>query len=633
MHRAAAREQTLPPGRLARGVQIALLLLAGLAAYHNSFVGPFVFDDLPAIRDNPTIRSLWPLTTPLSPPSDTGVGGRPLANLTFALNHALGGSDVRGYHAANLLLHLGSGLLLLGLVRRTWRGVTPWAAWSVAVLWTVHPLSTAAVTYLSQRTELLMAFLYLATLYAFARGAATQRRGWFAASVGSCGLGLLSKEVMVSAPLVVLLYDRTFVAGSFRAAWTQRRGYYAALGATWLGLAWSLASDPAQRSVGFGLGVSPWTYALQSAQAVWLYLKLALWPAPLVFDYGPVYSGLTAAAGAGLAGVLLAAGWTVRALRRATATGFLAATFLLLLAPTTSVIPVADQPIAENRMYLPLAVVLTGLVVALHRVVGRPGRVLAIGTAAACVLGALTIARNADYRTDAALWADTVAKRPQNPRARFNHGVILLRLGQPAEAREQFLAALRLKPDDPKSHHSLGTALLELNRPAEAVPALIEATRLDPRYASAWYNLGLGRLRSGDAPAALAALERAIELNPGHAAAHVERGNVHFQLNRPAQALAAYERALQLDPAQVDARYNAGSACLDLGRIDAALGHFEAALRLRPGDAEIRNHHGVALLRAGRRVDAIAAFEAALRLKPDYADARDNLEVARRGPR
>jgi len=614
-----------PPVRL----QIVLLLLAGLAAYHHSFHGAYVFDDLPAIRDNPTIRTLWPLTTPLSPPSDTGVGGRPLANLSFALNHALGGSDVRGYHATNLLLHLGSTLLLYGLVRRTWRGPPTWAAWSVALLWSVHPLATAAVSYLSQRTELLMGFMYFLTLYAFVRGAQSQRRVWYAVSVAACGLGMMSKEVMVTAPLVVLLYDRTFAAGSFRAAWTQRRGYYLALAATWFVLAWLLTSGLSQRSVGFGLGVSSWTYALASAQAVLLYLKLAVWPAPLVFDYGPVYPAVTAASLAGLAVVLALVGWTVRALRGPTTAGFLAAVFFLLLAPTTSIVPVAEQPLAENRMYLPLAVVVIAATIAAHRAFRRPAPLVALAVTAALGLGAMTVTRNVDYSTDAALWADTVAKRPQNPRAHFNYGVILLRLGRPAEARDQFLAAIRLKPGDPKPHHSLGTALLALDRPGDAVPTFTEATRLDPRYASAWYNLGLASLRMSNPVAALESLERTLVLQPDFTAAHVERGNAYFQLNRPADALTAYERALQLDPAQADARYNAGSACLELGRLGDAIGHFTAAIRLRADDPEIHNHLGAALLRARRGAEAIAAFEQALRLKPDYAEARDNLALAR----
>lgn len=615
-----------PPARW----QILLLLLAGLAAYHNSFLGPFVFDDVPAIRDNPTIRTLWPLTTPLTPPADTGVGGRPLANLSFALNHAFGGGDVRGYHAVNLLLHLGSGLLLFGVVRRTWRSGTNWLAWSVAVLWLVHPLTTASVSYLSQRTELLMAFLYLLTLYGFVRGAAENRRGWLVLSVAAGALGMLSKEVMVTAPLVVLLYDRTFAAGSWRALWTQRRGYHLALGATWLVLAWTLHSDPSLRSVGFGLGVATWTYVLQSAQSVLLYLKLAVWPAPLVFDYGPVYSGPTLTALASVAVVMAFVGWSLRALYRGSVAGFLAVAFLLLLAPTTSVVPVAEQPIAENRMYLPLLVVLIAVVLLLHRWLGRPARVAIVAAVLAAGLGALTVGRNADYRSEIALWSDTVAKRPQNARARFNLGQQLLRLDRAAEAEREFRAALALQPREPRMHASLGTALLELNRPGEAANAFRAAARLDARHTAAWYNLGLALRRTGDATNALPALERALALQPDHAEALVELGNACFELERLADAVSAYERALALEADSAVARYNAGSACLELGRLADAVRHLGEAVRLQPDDAEVRNHYGAALLRAGRNAEAIAAFESALRLKPDYADARDNLEVARR---
>ncbi|HYP17593.1 MAG TPA: hypothetical protein VEQ65_10310, partial [Opitutus sp.] len=136
-----------------------LIVAAALTAYHNSFGGPFVFDDLPSILDNPSIRSLWPLTTPLSPPNDFGftVSGRPLVNLSLAFNYAIGGTAVWSYHVFNLVVHVLAGRALFGLVRRTLRQpvCTGWfdetraraAALSAAVLWTVHPLQTQAVTY------------------------------------------------------------------------------------------------------------------------------------------------------------------------------------------------------------------------------------------------------------------------------------------------------------------------------------------------------------------------------------------------------------------------------------------------------------------------------------------------------
>ena len=226
--------------RRRRLVAAALIALAALAAYANSFTGPFVFDDGPSIATNRTLRHLWPPWESLQPPPAAGVAGRPVLNFSFALNHAISGSAVWSYHALNLLVHLLGGLALFGVVRRTLlrlRGATPtdptWLALAIAAAWVVHPVQTASVTYVSQRAESLMALFYLLTLYSFSRAtvchplddkrAGRTRRAWAVATVAACALGMATKEVMVGAPLLVLLYDRTFVSMSFRDAWRQHR--------------------------------------------------------------------------------------------------------------------------------------------------------------------------------------------------------------------------------------------------------------------------------------------------------------------------------------------------------------------------------------------------------------------------
>ncbi|MCE0497832.1 MAG: hypothetical protein LV481_07805, partial [Methylacidiphilales bacterium] len=174
-----------------------ILVLAALGAYANSFSGPFLFDDLSAIRGNPGIRHLWPPWAPLLPPGELTVGGRPILNLSFALNYAVSGFNVWSYHALNLLIHILAGLILLGVVRRTLLqpvlrekfGADAWPlALAVALLWTLHPLQTEAVTYLSQRAESLMGLFYLLTLYAFIRtiGPSSDRGDWPVICVGAC---------------------------------------------------------------------------------------------------------------------------------------------------------------------------------------------------------------------------------------------------------------------------------------------------------------------------------------------------------------------------------------------------------------------------------------------------------------
>ena len=206
----------------------AIVVAVGLA-YANSFGGPFVFDDEPAILENATIRKLWPLSGPLSPPREFGVtvAGRPVLNLSLALNYAISGTAPWSYHAFNVGVHALAALVLFGLVRRTLRGPLLVAthggraeeiAAAVALVWALHPLQTESVTYVIQRAESLMGLFYGFTLYAFVRATTSARpRGWLAAMVTSAVLGMGCKEVMATVPLVVLLYDRTFVAGGFEA--------------------------------------------------------------------------------------------------------------------------------------------------------------------------------------------------------------------------------------------------------------------------------------------------------------------------------------------------------------------------------------------------------------------------------
>ena len=630
--------RTPSSGPVSRGAVVlagALLVLAALAAYHNSFSGPFIWDDLFSITDNPTIRRFG---SALSPPHDVGVGGRPISNLTLALNYALGGTDVWGYHAFNLLIHTLAGLTLLGLVRRTLQrpvlnerfgaAALPLAL-AVAVLWTVHPLQTESVTYITQRYESLMGLFYLLTLYCFVRSvesAAPAR--WQVLSIGAGLLGVLSKEMIVTAPVMVLLYDRTFVAGSFLEAWRRRWRYYLGLTSLWVLLV-PLLAGVHQRSAGFELGVTWWHYALTSCRSVVLYLKLAVWPHPLVLDYSP---DIVRHAGEVLPymmvlAVLVAA--TAIALWRRPVLGFAGAWVWVILAPTSSVVPLAGQPTAEHRMYLPLAAVIGLGVVALHAWMGR--RSLLVFAAAAVGLGWLTIQRNKDYRSELAVWSDTVAKRPNNERAHNNLGAAWSRTpGRLNDATAQYAEALRLKPDYAEAHNNLGLAWSQMpGRLNDAIAQYEEALRLKPDHVEAHYNLGVAWLKiPGRLKDAIAQFEEALRLKPDYAEAHNYLGLAWAQIpGRLNDAIAQYEAALRLKPDYAEAHNNLGLVWSQLpGRLQDAATQYEAALRLKPDSAEAHNNLGGAWAQIpGRLNDAIAQFEAELRLKPDFAEAHYNL--------
>jgi Flp pilus assembly protein TadD len=649
----------------------ALLALLVLAAYGNSFGGPFVLDDVFAIADNPTLRTLWPPGAVLHPPSAHGetVGGRPLLNLTLALNYAHGGLSVRGYHAVNLAIHVLATLTLFGLVRRTLLAPALRArfataalpvSFSIAAVWGLHPLQTEAVTYIIQRAESLMGLFYLLTLYGVARAAESPTpMRWQVIAVVSCLSGMATKEVMVTAPLLAFLYDRTFHAGSFREAWRVRRGLHGALACTWILSVW-LAQGASSRGGSAGLGaggISSFTYALTQAYAITHYLRLAIWPAPLVFDYGPlVLRNVTP---------ILPAIWLVLTLLMVTAVslhrwplaGFLGAWFFLILAPTSSVVPIATQTIAEHRMYLPLAAMVAVAVATLYFVAGRRSFVVFAATIA--LLGISTFHRNENYRDALTLWNDTVKKRPKNGRAQLNLGVALAGAGRLPEALGAYEQAIHLQPDQPEAHNNRANALMLLGRLSEALLEYEAALKLAPDYVDGHYNFAkslgaAGRVtqaidefetairlqpahvearnalatllaRTGRIDNALQQYEESLRWNPHHAPTYNQLGNALMASNRLAQAADAYEHALKIEEDYPDAHLNLGHALFALERFREAATHYARAVELRPTDAGAHAALADALAASGRMPEAKAHYREALRLEPNYNEVRQIL--------
>ena len=656
----------------------ALLALAALAAYHDTFKVPFLFDDTPAIVDNPTIRNLGDVGSVLWPRAGYGitVSGRPLLNLSLAICYAVSGTNVWSYHAFNLLIHILAGLTLFGIVRRTLRlrsgqaptghaqSETTLVAFTVALLWTLHPLQTEAVTYVIQRTESMMGLFFLLTLYGFIRSVSAPRPGlWRVVTVLACLGGGASKEVAAVAPVLVLLYDRTFVAGTFRGAWRRRRWLHLSLAATWVPLALLVASTGWNRggTAGFNVGVSPWGYWLTQFDAVARYLRQAVWPHPLVFEYGTFWMGIRAAAPYALV-VLPVAAATALALRRWPAAGFLGAWFFATLAPT-SVVPGTLQMIVEHRMYLPLAAVIAGAVVGLHaalrRAVRRP---LLPCLALALPLGLLTARRNSLYGDDLALWRQTVALSPASAIAQSGLGTALYFRHRPSEAFDHYQTSLRLDPRRASGHYNLGLAYQALGRLPEAAAQYQEAIRLSPRFHPACYQLGLVLVLMNRAQEALApfaetvrlmptmpeahyewgvALARlgqwtravdeyrsALQLNPAFAAAECDLGTALFQLDRAPEAAACFRRALQENPELADAHLNLGLVLAKIGSTAQATPEYAEAVRLDPANAAAQFNLGRALAEAGRTDDALGPLGQAVQLQPASAEAHFQLGLA-----
>lgn len=628
---------TADPGGLPRTfLAAAAIVVAALFAYHNSFSGPLVFDDFETITENPSIRKLWPPGGLLSPPPQAGVAGRPFANFTYALNYAISGREVWSYHALNLACHAGAALALFGLVRRTLRlpvlrerfGAVAWPlALAVAGLWALHPVQTAAVNYISQRTELLMSLCYVLTLYCFLRGVERGSRRWQGLAVGACVLGMASKEVMVTAPAMALFFDRTFVAGSWREALRRRWRLHLALAATWIVLAALMLHSPVnERGVGYGMGVSSTSYLYTAARAMLVYARLAVWPDPLVFDHGwPFVRAADAGPYLFGTGALLAV--VLTGVWRRPLAAFGPAWFFLILTPSTSFIPIIQQPVAESRMHLPLAGLVALGVLGTHRLLGRRGWIACGLIAVAFAL--LTVRRNLDYADELSIWSDTIVKRPRNARAHSNLAAALARAGRLDESAVHAGAAVRLQPDSPYAQTNLGAAFLQAGLVEMALPHFQAAIRAQPSMALAHCNLGDTLLMLGRHAEAIEQYQLSLARNPRYLKAHTNLG-VALQLSgRLDEAIASGRTAVELSPTSPEANYNFANSLVRAGKLEEALRHFQAAVRYGPEFAGAHYGLGSALVELGRKAEAIPPLETALRLRPNYPEVQRELERAR----
>jgi tetratricopeptide (TPR) repeat protein len=536
---------------------VAILVVTVSATYANSFHGSFVFDDIPSIVENQSIRHLGSAQVLAAPPEAITTTGRPVVNLSLAINYAIAGLAVEGYHAVNLIIHILAALALFGLVRRTlllpklsaqFGAAATGLALAVALLWAVHPLQTESVTYIVQRAESIVGLFYFLTIYCLLRGATTVRgSAWYAAALAACTLGMASKEVMVTAPLLAMVYDRIFVTGSFKETLRRRRSLWLALASTWVLLALLLySSNNRAGSAGFGLGITVWEYAGTQFGCIVHYLRLTFWPSPLVLDYGSAVASTVAeiVPSAVIVFVLLVA--TVAALALQPELGFLGVWFFAILAPTSSIVPLPGQTEAEHRMYLPLAAVAVLLVLAIHRTAGQLGlrsRVeVALISAVAAVLGWGSYCRNEVYQSELAIWEDTIRNNPLNYRA-------YLSLGKAHDGRGQYDAAVR----------DYDHAML-----------------LRRDFVEAYINRGAAYEAMGQAELAIKDYDKAIALQPGAAEAYCNRGNIHQSKGHYEAAIVDYGKAMALKPNLAAAYQNRAIAHSRIRAFDKAWADVKA---------------------------------------------------------
>jgi hypothetical protein len=456
-----------------------LLAAAALAAFGASLGSGFHFDDY-GIFSDPALTSPWGWLQ---------VWGwrqtRPLTYLTFWLNYQTGGQDALGYHALNLLLHLGAVLLAYECLRRILPGR---GALVAAALFAVHPLQAEAVDYVWGRSIVLAALLCFAALLCWITGRPWTAVAWFAAA-------LLAKEECAAFPLVLAMAP---ARPRGRPQIAVMLGLSVAAGAR---VAYAALVTPGA-PVGLHAGISPWRYLLAQGPVILRYLRLLIVPYGFTVDADmrvpAVWVGVLAWAGvAGLAVFL----WRWR--RRVWAMWLLAG--LILLIPSSSVFPAADLS-ADRRMYLPML----GFAAAAGWLLTRV-RTAALAAVVVVALTGVSVGRTQVWMTEERLWREAVRRAPEKVRPMIQ----LSRAVPAAEALELLARARNLAPYDPAVAAETGKILLSEGQTAAALGEFGRALALDPRDARNFNNRGVALDALGQTAAARQDFERALRMDPG----------------------------------------------------------------------------------------------------------------------
>ncbi len=554
---APAPPRTGTPAWLYAAAAAAGLLLV-FWAYAPALHGPFMFDD-----------TVLPFALPgFAQPLYYWIKGvRPVLMFTYWVNARLSGDDPFSYHVVNVIIHfITSGLVFL-MVRRLvdWAQLAParrnlLAAFAAAVF-LLHPVQTEAVAYLAGRSEGLSVMLAFAAFTVFLYREKTAAT-WpvVAAVLLLFGAALLAKEHTAVLPALFLLTDYWWNPGfgfkGIRANWKL----YApmALGA--------VAGVFSFRQLLFGAGTAGFAmkdltwyqYFFTQCRGLFVYIATFLapvnltldWDFPIsktVFDHGAI-AGLLAL----VAMALLA--WRYRRRFPLASYGFFV--YLLLMAPTSSILPIKD-PIAERRLYFSMIGLLLIAVDGLGRLkIGRNALAAGCAVMALVALG-LTRARAAVWSDSVALWQDTVQKSPDKARDRFQLGFAYYTAGRGDLAIPEFEKTEQLEKGKPDAGLLLdwGLALIQLNQPDAALAKLRQAALLDPS-AGAYTNIAGIYASQGRYAEALDALATAAKLDPNFAGLYLYRGKVRLKLNQPAEAVADYEHALALQPGMQEARHD-----------------------------------------------------------------------------
>ena len=615
-------------------VCIVLVLLVVAVFGQTARFGFVNYDDPDYVSGNPVVKkgltlqgAVWALTY--------GRIGHwhPLTWLSHMADCQIYGLWAGGHHLTNVALHAAVAALLF-LVLRDMTGKM-WRSAFVAAVFAIHPLRVESVAWIAERKDVLSGVFFMLTLWAYAQYVRRPSRGRYVGMTLLYGLGLLSKNTLVTLPFVLLLLDywplqRFKVQGSgfrVRSLVVEKIPLFLLS----IGSCVVTALVPEKITDGYQLPI--WLRVGNALVAYVTYLRQMMFPAGLAnpYPYSPDGVPFWPAALAFVLLVAISAGvFVCRNQRPFLLMGWL--WYLGVMVPMIGIVQISYYAHADRYTYLPeIGLAIAGTWAVAEWSAAWKFRRAVLGGLMVAIVGALAVCaaiQTSYWKSSEPLWNHTLAVTSNNSFAHNNLAVALLQKGDVDGAIVHLREAVAIWPDYAQAQNNLGNALLQKGRLDEAIARYQKALAIQPDNIEVQNNLGIAFFQKGLVDEAVAQYQQALAIEPDFAEAHNNLGNALYQKGRVDEAIIQFQKALAGKPDIADAHNNLGAALLQKGRVDEAIAQCQKALALQPGHAAARVNLGAALMQAGRMAEALGEYWKVLETQPENVDALNNLAWA-----
>lgn len=605
-----------------KGRVIPWLLLMFLSAvpYLNTLRGSFVYDDSAMVMENRYVTgkaTFYQMFFDKRVMSFSGEIYRPLRDLSYRIDYLIGGKEPFIYHLSNMSMHIIATLATYWFLILLFKGgQVPLLA---AAFFAVHPLHTESVAWVKGRDDVLFAIFYLLSFTMYLKHediSGWKGRFYFIASISLFVLSLFSKELAVTLPLTIALYQAIFKRSKFYMLLP-----FFIISAMYMGLRTYVLGQVAQQEEYWG--GSFLATVLTMANGVAQYVKLGFLPINQCADYlFPASTWIDS--GVILSLFLLSACFIFLFMYRDRFVLWGGLFFFVSLLPVLNIVPIKTI-VAERFLYLPLVGFCIVFAASLCKVLHRDSDLMIVGGFLVCLFSLLTIQRNYVWSDEYSLWSDTVMKSPNNPRAHYGLGTAYVSKGMMNEAVREYKESIALAPDYPYAFYGLGLIYDRKGMTKEAIALYRNALKNDPTHRDARYNLALIYYEQGKAEGAIREYTKLLRYKPDDFDALNSLGVVYFQNGLFEEALVWYRKALSVDTESVASYNNIGMVHAVKGQQEDAEKWFKKALEVDPNSAEAYYNLGYLYQNMRRWTEAAEAYKKAIGIKPDYKEASKKL--------